>query len=297
MKLCNLLLVAFLFPSLALSAQVELAWDDPVDPDLAEIVVHAGNASGVYDIEQSVGPGVQTTTFDLGAGTWYFAAQACAVGRTRCSGYSNEVSTVIEGVPDPLDPPTSLRFTGTAAPALLDLTFDGSEAMALDGDAIVSGGDLIVSGAGRAIVGSLPVSGDQLYIRAVFTPMQFGGDFNDDRIVSKATGTSANDHVFMLGVDTGPNVLRARVRVEGVTTTLVASSGELLAGNTYIGELVYDGATLTLRLDGVEVGSVPLSGVVDDVDIPVAIGGQPVGAGANYFTGLIHELKIDQVVP
>jgi hypothetical protein len=89
--------------------------------------------------------------------------------------------------------------------------------------------------------------------------------------------------------------LRGRVRVGGSVTTLIAGSGDLATGEWRHAALTYDGSTLRLYLDGVEVGTTALSGAVDtDPSVAVAVGGQPPGAGDRYFDGLIDDVRILQ---
>jgi len=144
-------------------------------------------------------------------------------------------------------------------------------------------------------LGSVDVEGTGLTLAARFNADDFPGSSNDPRLISKATGTSANDHVFMLGtIRAGADVrLRARVRTGGVTTTLIASSGALSTGEWYHAAATYDGASLRLYLNGVEVGSSPFLGSVDvDPSVAVAVGSQPPGAGDRNFDGLIDDVRI-----
>ncbi len=146
-------------------------------------------------------------------------------------------------------------------------------------------------------LGAVDVSGTGLTLAARFNADSFPGSSSDPRLISKATGTASNDHVFMLStIRVGSAVrLRARVRVGGSTTTLIAGSGDLLPGVWQHAAVTYDGAALRLYLDAVEVGSTPLSGAVDVApSVPVTIGAQPPGAGPRYFDGLLDDVRILQ---
>ncbi len=146
-------------------------------------------------------------------------------------------------------------------------------------------------------LGPLDVAGSGLTLAAWFYAESFPGSSRDPRIISKASGLGANDHVFMLStIRVGSATrLRARVRVGGVTTTLIASTGNLATDAWHHAALTYDGTTLRLYLDGLEVGSAALSGAVDiDPLLSVAVGAQPPGAGTRFFHGLLDDIRILQ---
>ena len=146
-------------------------------------------------------------------------------------------------------------------------------------------------------LGVVDVNGVGLTLATWFNANSFPGPSNDPRLISKATGISANEHLFMLGTIRVGSVLRlrARVRVGGLTTTLIASSGDLVAGAWRHAAVTYDGATLRLYLDAVEVGSTPLTGAVDvDASVAVAVGAQPAGAGPRFFDGWLDDVRILQ---
>jgi VCBS repeat-containing protein len=145
-------------------------------------------------------------------------------------------------------------------------------------------------------IGSFDVTGDQISISAWFKADVFAGSSRSSRLVSKAVGETPDAHIFMLSTSrSGSNtVLRARVRINGSTTTLVATDGNLQTGFWYHAAMVYNGATLTLYLDGVNVGSVPLSGNIDtDPDMSVMVGAQPNSVD-NRFDGLLDDVRIIQ---
>jgi len=146
-------------------------------------------------------------------------------------------------------------------------------------------------------LGTVDVAGTGLTLAAWFNADSYPGTARDPRLISKATGTSGNDHVFMLStIRSGAATrLRARVRIAGVTRTLIASSGDLATGVWQHGALTHDGVTLRLYLNGVEVGSTALAGTVDVAPtVPVTVGAQPPGAGGRFFNGLIDHVRIEQ---
>jgi fibronectin type 3 domain-containing protein len=114
-----LLLAALAVPAMAdtriqagpTPGMVVLWWDANSEPDLAGYKVYWGRTSGNYTNAPQPVVAVMTqpqyTTPVLQNGTWYFAVTAFNKTGGE-SGYSNEVSTVINIAPAP---PTGLRFT------------------------------------------------------------------------------------------------------------------------------------------------------------------------------------------
>ncbi|MCP3918037.1 MAG: tandem-95 repeat protein [bacterium] len=146
-------------------------------------------------------------------------------------------------------------------------------------------------------MGGLDVNGSGLSLALWFNADVFPGSTMDPRLISKASGEAANDHIFMLStVRVGSSTrLRGRVRVGGVTTTLIASGGDLVTGVWRHAALTHDGSVLRLYLDGQVVGSTPVPGTVDtDASVPVTIGSQPPGAGVRFFDGLLDDVRILQ---
>ncbi len=204
-----------------------------------------------------------------------------------------------------VDPPDSdllMRLpldegSGTTA---FDISGNGNNGTLLNGAAFESNsGD----GSARSVrfdgvndfidVGVVDVNGSALTLAAWFNADGFG---DDPRIISKSSGSAANDHVFMLSTITAgaEERLRGRVRIGGSTTTLIASSGNLAIGQWHHSALTYDGSVLRLYLDAILVGSTSLSGAVDiDAAISVAVGSQSNGT-AQHFDGLIDDVRILQ---
>ena len=145
-------------------------------------------------------------------------------------------------------------------------------------------------------LGNIDVAGSGLTLAAWIKADTFPGKSRDPRIISKATGTSADEHIFMLSTIKlqEETVLRARIRVGGNTTTLVADAGTSLSTNIWHHiAATYDGTAITLFLDGIQVGTTALSGNVDqNSTVDVAIGSQP--NGGNAFDGKIDDVRIFQ---
>lgn len=137
------------------------------------------------------------------------------------------------------------------------------------------------------------MSGDQMTLSCWFNADDFGT--NDARLISRASGTNANDHDWMLSTvsDGGTMRLRARLRVNGSTTTLVGSGGVIQTGVWTHASWVFDGSELRLYQDGSLVGTASISGTVDErASLTVAFGNQPNGAGSRPFDGLIDDIRI-----
>jgi len=111
------------------------------------------------------------------------------------------------------------------------------------------------------------------------------------RILSKATGTANDEHYWMLSTaPAGGSIrLRSRIRTNGNTTALVASSGNLSPGVWYLAAAVYDGSDMILYLNGAEVGRRSKTGALDtNGDVPVFIGESPPGSPQ---TRLLRDLE------
>ena len=107
-------------------------------------------------------------------------------------------------------------------------------------------------------LGALDATGSQLTLTAWIKADSFPGNNQDPHIISKSSGNSLSNTIFVLGtVRAGSGVrLRVRLRAGGSTTTLRADPGyDLDPGQWYHTAATYDGVTLRLYLDGVEAVS------------------------------------------
>ena len=142
---------------------------------------------------------------------------------------------------------------------------------------------------GQVDLGGLDVDAPELTLMAWINADDFG--VHDARILSKSTGSATDDHVFMLSTIRGPH-LRFRLRTNGSTSTLIGSGGTLSAGTWIHAAATYDGTTMRLYQDGVEVGSAPKSGpVAVDPGVALWMAANP-GEPGQVFDGRIDEVKI-----
>ncbi|NBB94234.1 MAG: hypothetical protein GVY16_00645, partial [Planctomycetes bacterium] len=119
---------------------------------------------------------------------------------------------------------------------------------------------------------------------------------SDGRIISKAQGgIGEEDHYWMLSTisDGGQIKLRFRLKTNGDTKTLIASSGALEAGEWAHVAATWDGASMRLYKNGELVGQTAKSGSMDlNVTAPIGIGNQPLGEGDKPFDGRIDEVRV-----
>jgi hypothetical protein len=125
------------------------------------------------------------------------------------------------------------------------------------------------------------------------------GTIDEGRIISKSTGTSNEDHFWMLSTSEvdGESRLRFRLKTghlpDSGTTTLVADSGVLRSGVWQHAAATYDGAAMKLYLDGMLVGQTAKTGMVaTDSDVQTWIGGNPTDPQARDWQGAIDDLRI-----
>lgn len=148
-------------------------------------------------------------------------------------------------------------------------------------------------------LGPIQVSGTALTLSAWIRSDQLDNcqPYNDCRILSKATSTSSQGHYFMLSTfkQSGQlsTRLRFRLKTNGNTATLIASTGNLTEGQWIHVAATYDGAAMRLYMDGVEVGSKSKSGELTANNlVPVWIGANPAEPARVPWKGNIDDLRI-----
>ncbi len=160
----------------------------------------------------------------------------------------------------------------------------GSAAIELDG------------AGGRLTAGTFDVVGGGITLAAWIKPDDF--DVGDARVISKATDWGGNDHYWMLSTINANHVLRFRLKTDDGqdTATLIAGSGELVAGEWVHVAATWDGSTMRLYKNGEEVGSIAKGGaaVATDASVEVAIGNQPLDTPhpSLDFDGMVDDVVV-----
>ncbi|MEL6653754.1 MAG: LamG-like jellyroll fold domain-containing protein, partial [Bacteroidota bacterium] len=144
---------------------------------------------------------------------------------------------------------------------------------------------------GRAEAPAIDPSGDEMTINFWMKASSLANV--EARMISKASGTSGDDHYWMLSQN-GGSALRFRLKTDnGGTATLISATGQIAAGNWYMVSAVYDGTEMRLYKDGVEIASLAKSGNISaNNSILTGIGNQPSGAGDRPFAGQLDEVRI-----
>ena len=141
-----------------------------------------------------------------------------------------------------------------------------------------------------ADIGTFDVSGSGITIAAWVKADAFPPAI-DTRFISKANSITTSGTWWMLGqTNSGGDKLRFRLKAGGSTQTLIASSGDLPINTWFHAIATYDGSTMRLYKDGIEVGSVAKSGTINTDVISVNIGRNP--DGSNHMDGAIDEVRI-----
>ena len=161
------------------------------------------------------------------------------------------------------------------------------------------GGALEFDGQGddRVSLGSFEVTGNAITIACWFKADNLDTPGNDPRMVSKAIGGANDQHWFMVSSSrqSGIKVLRFRLKTDGTTGEIKADT---TTGTIELNEWIHvattwNGVTMRIYKDGVEVGSLAKGGTLStNPAANVAIGNQPIGAEDRPFDGIIDDVRI-----
>jgi hypothetical protein len=145
-------------------------------------------------------------------------------------------------------------------------------------------------------LGKLDAVGDAITVGAWFWSDDLANcQKRDCRIISKATGIGEQDHYFMVStIEVGNRTrLRFRLKTNGVTSTLIANSGDLVRDEWIHVTASYDGGTMRLYKDGVEVGNMSKNGhITSNKEASTWIGDNPPYAGTRPWKGNIGDVRV-----
>ena len=145
-------------------------------------------------------------------------------------------------------------------------------------------------------VGKLDITGNAVTVGAWFWANDLADcEGHGCRIISKATGVSEQDHYFMVStIKSGSKTrLRFRLKTDGSTSTLTATSGDIAIDEWVHVTASYDGERMRLYKDGVEVGSKAKQGdITTDKNTSVWIGDNPPSAGSRSWKGNIGDVRV-----
>ena len=280
------------FSAVAVSPSVvNLDWD--ASTDNIAVTSYVVNRDGV---DVATIPATITAWTDVGAvpnTTHTYTVTAFDASANSATAGPVDVTTPAP-VPDVV---AAFDFTEVTPGVVSDLSGNGNDGSLVGNGAVVPSGrfgdavafDGNTNATGSVDLGALDVPGSELTIAAWINADDF--DTYDARIVSKADGTATNAHHWMLS--TFDERLRFRLKTDdGVTTTLIGTANSLSAGTWHFVAATYDGATMRVFVDGVEVGSTTKTGsIAQDPSVDAAIGANP-GTASKNFDGRIDELRI-----
>jgi len=145
-------------------------------------------------------------------------------------------------------------------------------------------------------VGKQNVSGNAMTITGWFLAKNLSNcTANACRIISKSAGTGEQDHDFMIStIKVGSKTrLRFRLKTNGVTSTLIATAGNVAQNKWIHMAAVYDGSKMRLYKDGVEVGSVAKKGsITTNKASSTWLGGNPPNVKSRPWNGEIDYVGV-----
>ena len=184
--------------------------------------------------------------------------------------------------------------TGTS---IIDRSGYGHEGKLVNGAKVITDEGIKFDGVDDYLnVGKLDITGSAVTVGTWFWANDLSNcEKNDCRIISKATGISEQDHYFMVStIKVGSKTrLRFRLKTDGRTSTLTATSGDIARDEWVHVTASYDGERMRLYKDGVEVGSKAKQGAITtNSDTSVWIGDNPPNAGSRSWKGNIANVQV-----
>ena len=151
-------------------------------------------------------------------------------------------------------------------------------------------------GTNRVSLGTFDIPGNAISLACWFKADNLDTPGNDPRMISKAIGGSNDEHWFMVSSSrqSGIKVLRFRLKTDGTTGEIKAdtTTGTIELDVWIHVTATWDGETMRIYKNGLEVGSLPKGGTLStDPTVKVAIGNQPAGED-RPFDGLIDEVLV-----
>jgi len=294
LALCSILLFASIAPSVnAAASSVTLAWNPSAGPNIINYKVYYGGVSRTYTNGLYTGNVTNATISGLLAGSTYFFA-VTAFNSSLESDYSTEISyTVPNGTST--NPPPVTNVAGLVAAYAFD---EGT-------------GTTVADASGKGNVGS--ISGATWVNTGHFgKALSFNGTssaivINDAASLDLTTGmtleawvypTSLSDWHEILYKGDDAYYLEASTPVYGPSvgignsfTNGVLSGPSPLTANTWAHlAATYDGTTLRLYVNGVQVTSHVWPGPIPSSSYPMTIGADTLHG--SYFAGLIDEVRV-----
>lgn len=278
------------------SARIDLSWADNADNEAGYHILR--KTTGAYSTVASLSANA-TSYSDTGLApetTYFYQVQAINnVG----GAFSNEASATTETAPPVADNLIAhWRFDEEAGLMAVDQTgaFDAS----LSGDPVWQpeggriAGALELDGDDRAQAPAIDLAGSALTLAAWVRPTSYSGFAAEARYISKATSTNGSDHYWMLGNYEDGTALRFRLQTSsGGTATLISNTGLLPLNEWSHIAATYDGVTMKLFLNGVEVASQAKTGaIIANAGVSVGLGNQPTGAGERGLIGRLDDVRI-----
>ena len=180
---------------------------------------------------------------------------------------------------------------------IADRSGNGHAGRLMNGARLITGEGVKFDGVNDYLnIGNLNVTGRAISLSAWFWADDLANcKSRDCRIISKATSSSEQSHYFMVStIKVGNKTrLRFRLKTNGRTSTLIAASGNIVKNQWIHVAAIYDGHTMRLYKDGVEVGSRGKRGsLTTNSKTPVWIGGNPSGATSRPWKGHIGDVRI-----